>query len=105
VLEDLLETHSTDPDDAEAVVRYLNASGGGTDLEFIRNQWGDEALEKTEIDEAILRTAKMNEFGSIDKGQARAIFEWLKIAKAWPELRWYTSQTDAAISYWRAKSR
>ncbi len=104
VLEDLLATHSTDPIDAEAVIRYLNALGEGTDLEFIRKQWGDKALAKTKTDEAILRTAKMNEFAFLDNRQARAIFEWLKVAKTWPELRWYTSQVDAAISYWRAKS-
>ncbi|HEX4122317.1 MAG TPA: hypothetical protein VH619_17000 [Verrucomicrobiae bacterium] len=104
VLEDLLETHSTDPNDAEAVIRYLNASGEGTDMEFIRKQWGDEALDKAKTDEKILRTAKMNEFACLDKKQAQAIVEWLTVAKTWPELRGYTSQADAALAYWRARS-
>ncbi len=104
ILEDLLDTHTGrlgDSEDAETVVQCLNVLVQGTDLETIKEMYGEDGLAKTLEDEKFIRQSKQKSFASFTKEQANAICKWLEHAQVWAELKWYLKEIDAALAYWR----
>ena len=106
ILEDLLDTHTGrlgDSEDAETVVQHLNVLVQGTDLEIIKEMYGEKGLAKTLEVEEDLRQSKIKVYASFTKEQANAICRWLEHVRAWPELKWYVGEIDAALAYWQTQ--
>jgi hypothetical protein len=107
ILIDLIDTHTGiagESEDAEAVVQSLDVFVSGTDLEFIRKEYGEEALRKTIEDENYLRQAAKKDFINFNPRMANAIYEWLKLAHTWQDLKWYSKDILNAMEYWSKRA-
>jgi hypothetical protein len=52
------------------------------------------------LDNELTRQVKLEQFGSFNKEQSRAICEWLRLARGWKDLRRFSDWIDPAIDYW-----
>jgi hypothetical protein len=52
------------------------------------------------LDEAGVRTVKLQQFANFSPQQRAAICEWLRFARTWNDLKNFTHWVDAAIRYW-----
>ena len=106
ILEDLLDTHTErvgDSEYAEAVVQFLNVLVQGTDLETIKEMYGEAGVSKTLQDENFIRQERQKAVAHFTKEQAFSICNWLESAYVWQDLKWYLSDIDAALTYWRMR--
>lgn len=106
VLEDLLDFHtnrSGDSEDAEGVVQYLNVGGRVTDHQGMESRGSKMELEEAREEEEVLRQGKRERVRGFTLEQAYAVSKWLECARAWEDLRWYATDIDAALSYWRKR--
>jgi hypothetical protein len=107
VLEDLIDTHTNIPEESEyveAVVQHLNVLVEGTDLNFIKEYWGQESLAKTLSDEEVIRKEKEKTYSKFTVLQSLAIVKWLELAQDWLDLKWYREDVDRALLYWRSRA-
>jgi hypothetical protein len=67
-------------------------------------RFGKEALVKHLEEHDYLRQEKLKDFKVMTSGQALAICKWLEFAKTWPDMKWYASDIDSALTYWRTRA-
>jgi hypothetical protein len=82
ILEDLMDTRTGDDietEDAEFLIFQLNPYG---------------------IESKLVREIGLEQFANFTQEQARAVCEWLRMARTWSDLEMFTNYVDAAIEYW-----
>jgi hypothetical protein len=109
MLEDLLDSHtgtSLNSADIEFVVSHLNVLSFTSEETYARiaEHMGEASATDSRETDVELRSAKLEQYQHFTPDQARAIYEWLTLARTWEDLAWYLEDTDAAIDYWRDRS-
>lgn len=93
--------------DAE-VIRYLlpsiledainHRTGDGIETEDVEKLVGE--LDPFWLDNEVVRRVKLKQFENFTQQQAKAVCQWLRLAREWKELQRFSDWVDAAIKYW-----
>jgi hypothetical protein len=82
ILEDALDTHPGDDIENEAIELLV--------LE----------INPFSIDNDLIRLNRIRLFENFTLQQSKAVCEWLRLARNWKDLAFYTDRVDGAIEYW-----
>jgi hypothetical protein len=82
ILEDLMDTRTGDDIETEDAERLIMQ------------------LDPLFLDDAVVRKVRLQQFADFTPEQARAVCEWLRLARTWEDLSRFTDWVDAAIGYW-----
>lgn len=110
LLEDLLDNHPEDPyetENAEDVVRGLNVMNyrSAGVYELIAGAGGVEVAQAAREIAANVRDIRVEQYALVNREQAGALVEWLRLARSWSVYERYQGQIDAAIEYWQARAQ
>jgi outer membrane PBP1 activator LpoA protein len=65
---------------------------------------GKKAAQNAQADAAATREGKIEQFKDFTPEQAKAILEWLLLARSWSDFDGYKDDIEAAIEYWRQRA-
>jgi hypothetical protein len=82
ILEDLMDTRTGDDIETEDAERLIMQ------------------LDPVISDSAVVRKVQLQQFADFTPEQARAVCEWLRLARTWEDLSRFTDWVDSAIGYW-----
>jgi len=109
ILEELMDTHTNDDVDtenAEFVLMRLNVDAYTSEETYARQRdtFGEAVVEHDRKASEYLRKSRREGFALTTPDQAKAIYQWLLLARNWRDFAIWSDDLEGALEYWKGRA-